>query len=158
MKPLNFLVAAALGCMSAGAFAKDDGLEGVKDQAKATYKMDKKACEPLPRDEQKRCEHRAKAQYDQATADLRRMKAEQRKEDAAARAEKRDRKERLDVGSGGYQAHGDGIPGSSKIPAAGAQSSFDQRTAKPEPGKTMGNAPLTAGGSPDNTASGAREN
>ena len=63
---LGILIAAALASLSTGAFAKNDGVEGVRDQAKDTYNMDRKGCAPLEGDERKNCLHRAKAQYNQA--------------------------------------------------------------------------------------------
>src|SRR5690349_24765330 len=94
MKVLSILIAATFASLSTGAFAKDDGVEGVRDQAKATYKMDKKGCDPLQGEERKNCLHRAKAQYNQARTEARKMKAEQKEEKAAKRAEARDTKRR----------------------------------------------------------------
>ena len=136
-------VAAALASIGASALAADDGLEGVRDQAKETYKMDKKGCEPLKDEERKNCLRRAKAQYNQAKADAKRMKAEQKKEKAAERAEKRDAKRRA---RGNRE---DSTAGASQRPAAGAQSGAPS-SAKPEPGKGMGRAPETAAGSSAN--------
>jgi hypothetical protein len=143
---LNIFIAAAFASLSTGALAKDDGVEGVRDQAKDTYKMDKKACTPLQGQERKNCLHRAKAQYDQATADAKRMKAEQKEEKAAKRAEKRDAKKRAKVHSGGDRSYKDGASAGSQRPAAGAQSA-GEASAEPAPGKGMGRAPVTAGGS-----------
>jgi hypothetical protein len=90
---LSVLIAAAFASISAGALAAD-GVEGVRDQAKATYKMDKKGCDPLQGEERKNCLHRAKAQYNQARTEARKMKAEQKEEKTAKRAEARDTKRR----------------------------------------------------------------
>ncbi len=63
-KLTTLFVAAALASLSASALA-DEGARVLKKQAKATYEMDKKSCKSLSGDEKDRCEHRAKAQYDQ---------------------------------------------------------------------------------------------
>ena len=140
---LGVLVAAALAFAGGGVFAADDGVEGVREQAKDTYKMDKKSCGPLQGDERRNCLRRAKAQYDQATADAKRMEAVQKEEKAAERAEKRDAKRRAK----NPRADRDSAMGSSERPAAGAQSA-GERSAEPAPGEGMGRAPVTAGGSP----------
>jgi hypothetical protein len=140
---LNVLVAAALASIGGGVLAADDGVEGVREQTKDTYRMDKKSCVPLKGDERRNCLRRTKAQYDQATADAKRMEAVEKEEKAAARAEKRDAKRRAKTPRGDR----DSAMGSSKRPAAGAQSA-GQRSAEPAPGEGMGRAPVTAGGSP----------
>ena len=145
---IRSVIAMALASISGGVLA-DDGVEGVREQAKATYEMDKKSCGAFEGDERERCRHRAKAQYDQAMAEARKMKAERKEEKRAERAERRDTKRRLEVGSGGERAHGDSASGASNRPAAGAQSA-SERSAEPAPGKNMGRAPVTAGGSPSN--------
>ncbi len=144
---LSILTAAALASLSAGALAKDkdDAVEGVRDQAKATYEMDKKACKPLQGDERRNCQRRAKAQYNQATAEARKMKTEQKQDKAAKRAEARDKKRRADVHSGGDRSYRESSSGASQQPAAGAQSGAPS-AATPTPGANMGRAPVTAGG------------
>ncbi len=136
-------VAAALASIGTCALAADDGVEGVREQAKDTYKMDKKSCDSLKDDERDNCLRRAKRQHDQARGEARRMEAEQKEQKAAERAEKRDAKRRA---RGNRE---DSTAGASQRPAAGAQSGAPS-SAKPEPGKGMGRAPETAAGSSAN--------
>lgn len=140
---LTAFVAAALGSAGAGALAADDGVDGVRKQAKDTYNMDRKACAALEGDERKNCLDRARAQYHQARAEARRMKAAQEKEDRAARAEKRDK--RKNVVSRGDR---DRASVGSQRPMAGAEGG-SERAVAPNPGANMGKAPEGAGPPPD---------
>jgi hypothetical protein len=140
----SILIGAALASLSAGALAASDGVDGVREQAKATYNADRKACAALPGEERKNCLNRARAQYNQARAEARRMEAEQKREKAKARAEARDVKKRKKVSSGG--GPNPATAGSNR-PAAGAESA-GERAVAPDPGAGMGKAPEGAGPPP----------
>src|SRR4051812_21772865 len=83
----GILIAAAFALASAGALAADDGVKTARKQAKDTYNMDRKACTALQGDERKNCVHRAKAQYDQQIAEVRKSKTANKAEDDAAKAQ-----------------------------------------------------------------------
>lgn len=97
---LGIAVAAALASASFGAQAKDDAVKDLRQQAKATYEMDKQGCKGLDRENRKRCEFQARAKYDQEIAQIREDKKAYEAEDKAKRAEKRDAEKRRTAHSG----------------------------------------------------------
>ena len=130
------LAALALASVGTKALAADDAVKEVRKQAKATYQMDKKGCDALKGDEKKNCRHQAKAKYDQAVAETRSMKREDDKHADATKEQKRDAKRREKVHSGGDRSYRD--------------KDSANRGASGDPGRYMGNAPTTSGGTPSN--------
>ena len=78
-KSLSILTAAAFAFASLGAYAADDAYKSARKQANDTYKMDKQGCKGMKGDEQKNCMKQAKAKHDQAIAQAKEMKKEQKK-------------------------------------------------------------------------------
>ena len=77
-KVLSVLIAAVFASVGFGAVAADDGAKGVRKQADATYKADRKACKALKGQEQTNCMKQAKAKHDQEVGVARGMKKEAR--------------------------------------------------------------------------------
>ncbi len=142
----GILVLTVLAFVSAGAWAKDDGVKVARDQANATYEMDKKGCQPLGKDEKKDCMRRASAEHAQQIEEVRDMEKAQAKERKSARKEKRDEKRRLKAHSGGDRSYEESESSQMQLPSPGAQSDLSKPTAKHTPGMYMGKAPVTAMG------------
>jgi hypothetical protein len=140
----NILIAATFALAGTGALAADDGVKASRKQAKDTYNMDRKACTALAGDERKNCLNRAKAQYDQQIAEVRKSKKANKAEDDAAKAQERDAKKHSRAHSGGDRSYRESSARDMQRPAPGAQSDLSQPTAKHEPLGGMGKAPESA--------------
>ena len=100
------------------AHAADDAYKTARDQAKATYKADRKGCKNMSGEARQNCLHIAKEKRDAAMMDADKLKTH------------------------GTWWHGDASQTEqsySKLPASGTGSSSQPRTAGNQPGEFMGN-------------------
>ena len=133
MKKFIGIAAAALAALSFGALA-DDGMKELKKQTKAIYDMDMKGCKSMKGDEKDRCEHRAKAQYDQQRAQIKADEAANKRQDRSTLSQKWDNWKREHASSGNQVPHAstgssvsggkrvtnlDGVPESANKPTGG---------------------------------------
>ncbi len=141
----GILVLGVLASVSAGAWAKDNGVKVARDQAKATYEMDKRSCEPLGKKEKKDCLRRAKAEYAQQVGEVRDLEKAEEKQDKAARAEKKNEKRRLSAHSGGDRSYEASDAREMRRASAGAQGDASKPTASPvETNANLFSAPVSA--------------
>ena len=102
------------------AHAVDDAYKTARKQAKDTYEMDRKGCKDMSGEARQNCLHIAAEKRDAAMADAKKLKTH------------------------GAWLHGDASQTEqsySNLPASGAGSSSQPRTAGNQPGEFMGNAP-----------------
>jgi len=120
------LTATALAAASFAAHAVDDAYKTARDQADTTYKADRKGCKDMSGEARQNCLHIAKEKRDASMAEAKKLKTH------------------------GANLHGDASQTEqsySKLPASGAETSSQSRTAGNQPGESMGNAPISAPGS-----------
>jgi hypothetical protein len=85
-KVLSILIAAAFASVSFGALAADDAAKAARKQANDTYKADKKACAAMKGQDEKDCMKQAKTKHDQAIAQVKAMKKENKASSGASTA------------------------------------------------------------------------
>ena len=142
---LGMVLGAALVALSFEAVAADD-VKTARDQAKATYNMNRKACAARADDERKDCLRQAKAEYDQQITEVRKMKKARDEEKKAARAQAREAKRHATAHSGGDRSYKES-EAASKLAMPGSESQ-GQEVGNVAPGSGMGNAPTSANSPP----------
>jgi hypothetical protein len=125
VQPLSIVIGAYFAAAGFAAHAADDAYKNARKQADETYKMDKKNCKGMDRKDRDTCMHQAKSKHDQEIGEARKLKTH------------------------GAARHGDASQtqtSASQLPANGAASASQPRTAGNRPGEFMGNAPGSAAG------------
>jgi hypothetical protein len=121
--PLRITVLVGLTGVWFTAHAVDDAYKVARDQANATYKADRKGCKDLSGEARQNCLHIAKEKREAAMMDAEKLKTH------------------------GSWLHGDASRAEqsySQLPASGAATTSQPRTAGNQPGEFMGNAPTSA--------------